>query len=154
MAAILITGMSGTGKSTALRKLAARGHPVIDTDDPGWCRLDGDDWVWDEERMTRLLDDHERAGGTVFVQGTVSNQGHFYARFDEVVLLTAPLGVMLERIAARDDNPYGKSDAERAEIERNLEAVQPLLQSGASVELDATAPVDEIADTLERLIRT
>jgi dephospho-CoA kinase len=32
MTTILVTGMSGTGKSTALAALARRGHRVVDTD--------------------------------------------------------------------------------------------------------------------------
>ncbi|MDT0444310.1 RNase adapter RapZ [Streptomyces johnsoniae] len=32
MPKVLITGMSGTGKSTALRALADRGHRAVDTD--------------------------------------------------------------------------------------------------------------------------
>jgi predicted ATPase len=36
MSRILVTGMSGTGKSSALEELGRRGFRVIDTDDPGW----------------------------------------------------------------------------------------------------------------------
>ena len=36
MTKLLITGMSGTGKTTLLRELARRGHRVVDLDDPGW----------------------------------------------------------------------------------------------------------------------
>jgi dephospho-CoA kinase len=42
--AILVTGMSGTGKSTALVELRRRGFETVDTDDPGWCEWsDADD---------------------------------------------------------------------------------------------------------------
>lgn len=33
-----MTGMSGTGKSAALRLLGARGHRVVDTDTDHWSR--------------------------------------------------------------------------------------------------------------------
>ena len=33
---MLVTGMSGTGKSTVLAELGRRGHRVVDTDAPGW----------------------------------------------------------------------------------------------------------------------
>jgi len=36
MPRVLITGMSGTGKSSALAELARRGHSVVDTDEEGW----------------------------------------------------------------------------------------------------------------------
>src|SRR5699024_5125338 len=41
-----------------------------------------------ETAIEALLDDH--AGGSLFVSGCVANQGRFYARFDAVVLLSAP----------------------------------------------------------------
>ncbi|HTZ43323.1 MAG TPA: hypothetical protein VMB79_05620 [Jatrophihabitans sp.] len=33
---VLLTGMSGTGKSTVLGELGRRGHRVVDTDYGGW----------------------------------------------------------------------------------------------------------------------
>ena len=39
MSKILVTGMSGTGKSSALAELDRRGYRVVDTDDPGMARV-------------------------------------------------------------------------------------------------------------------
>jgi adenylate kinase family enzyme len=36
MTTVLVTGRSGTGKSTALAELARRGHRVVDTDYGDW----------------------------------------------------------------------------------------------------------------------
>jgi KaiC/GvpD/RAD55 family RecA-like ATPase len=33
---ILVTGVSGTGKSSTLAQLARRGFRTVDTDEPGW----------------------------------------------------------------------------------------------------------------------
>jgi dephospho-CoA kinase len=33
---VLLAGMSGTGTSSVVRELAARGYNAVDTDD-GWC---------------------------------------------------------------------------------------------------------------------
>jgi hypothetical protein len=59
---------------------------------------------------------------------------------------------MLERVARRPTNPYGKSESERAEICWNYEEVQPLLRKSADFEIDSAAmSVHEIADFLTKL---
>ena len=80
MARVLVTGMSGTGKTTVLDELRRRGHVTLDTD------------------------------------------------------------------------PHGATPEQRAEIERNVGAVEPLLRRGASVEFDARRPVSELADLIEALV--
>jgi len=154
MTRILVTGMSGTGKSSVLQELARRGHRTVDTDSDEWCEWVTDargerDWVWREDRMDGLLAGHEN--GALFVAGCKSNQGRFYPRFDAVVLLSAPAGVLLERIAARTNNLYGKSPQERALVLEHLDIVEPLLRGAATAELDATQPLSVVADGLEAL---
>ncbi len=156
MARVLITGMSGTGKSTALRALAAHGHRTVDTDSDEWSewvRLpDGSrEWIWRADAVGALLAGHR--GGDLFVAGCKSNQGRFYDRFEQVVLLSAPAEVLLARIAARTDNPYGKRPEERAAILEHLAVVEPLLRATATAELDATAPVAAVVARLEDLAR-
>jgi broad-specificity NMP kinase len=156
MTIVLITGMSGTGKSTVLEELARRGHAAVDTDEGGWIvdvpQADGStEPLWDEPRISRLLDEH--AGDTLFLAGCVANQGSFYDRFHAVALLSAPEDVMLERLATRTTNVFGKGEAERRAVLRDLRAVEPLLRAGAGVEIDTRAPVAEVADRLETLAR-
>src|SRR4051812_45689547 len=124
MSRILLTGMPGTGKSSALAELAGRGYRVVDTDDPGWCEyrkyaeqrdeLHRGEFLWVEERMKRLLDSDD--GRSLIVAGRVQNQSKFYDRFDAVVLLSAPADVILDRVARRTTNEYGKAPLDRAEI--------------------------------------
>ena len=149
MAVVFVTGMSGTGKSSALAELARRGHRVIDTDYGGWTDESGPERRWREDRIAALLDEHD--DGALFVSGCVPNQGKFYPRFDAVVLLSAPVDVILERIASRDTNDYGKTDAERELILQDLRTVEPLLRVGATVELDSRVGLAEVANALERI---
>jgi dephospho-CoA kinase len=145
---ILVTGMSGTGKSTALAKLAERGFDVVDTDDPGWTEWNDEDggYVWREERIAELL---ARDGEvTLYVSGTVSNQGRFYPKFDAVVLLSAPAEVLLSRLDSRTTNPYGKSAEERDLILSQLAEIEPLLRATCTHEVDAAQPIEEVVADL------
>ena len=137
--------MSGTGKSTVLAELSRRGHRTVDTDYDGWLVSEG---RWDERRMDRLLADER----DVVVSGTVDNQGRFYDRFDHVVLISAHVAVLIERVAGRTDNPYGRTAAQRAEIAGFVRTVEPLLRRTATLELDGRRPVSELADVIEALI--
>lgn len=154
MSKVLVTGMSGTGKSSVLLELGQRGFRVVDTDSDEWCEwvsTDGiePDWVWREERITELLTGHDE--GALFVAGCKSNQGKFYDLFDAVVLLSAPTEVLLERIASRTTNDYGGSPQERQLILQHLEEVEPLLRATATAEIDTAKPLAEVADQLAAL---
>jgi len=140
--------MSGTGKSTALAALRERGFEVVDTDDPGWADWSDEDggYLWHEDRMAELL--ARPRDVTLFVSGTVSNQGRFYRDFDAVVLLSAPTHVLLARIESRTINSYGKTDAERALILEHLTEVEPRLRATCTHELDAARPLDEVVGDL------
>jgi shikimate kinase len=145
---VLVTGMSGTGKSTVLAELAQRGFSVVETDRAPWSEWSDADggYVWREELIEELLARDD--GETLFVSGTVSNQGRFYPRFDAVVLLSAPLEVLLRRIEERTTNGYGKSVEERAQIVTNLAEVEPLLRATCTHEIDATQPLDAVVSQL------
>ena len=65
------------------------------------------------------------------------------------MLLTAPAKVILERVARRESNAFGKRQAERDRILDDLAKVEPLLRAGATAEIDTRAPLDEVADALE-----
>jgi thymidylate kinase len=148
MRRILVTGMSGTGKSTALEELRRRGFQVVDTDEPGWTEWRAEDGgrVWREERIAELLAVDRT--GTLYVSGTVSNQGRFYPRFDAVVLLAAPADVLLGRIETRTTNHYGKTPGERDLILRHLAEIEPLLRATCTHEIDASQPVERVVAEL------
>jgi len=150
---ILVTGMSGTGKSTALKELEKRGFQVVDTDEPPWTEWRDEDggYVWREDLIDELLG--SASGPTLYVSGTVSNQGRFYSRFDAVVLLSAPADVLLRRLEGRTTNDYGKTVEERRLILGHLEAVEPLLRATCTHEIDATQPLCDVVEQLAEIGR-
>jgi dephospho-CoA kinase len=154
---VLVTGMSGTGKSSALAELGRRGFRVVDTDSTEWSEwvpLEGDpvgEWLWREDRMAELLASDDES--TLYVSGCMSNQGRFYDRFDAIVLLSAPAGVILERVGGRTTNDYGRGPGERDRILADLASVEPLLRATCTHEIDASRPLEEIVGELESIGR-
>jgi hypothetical protein len=125
---------------------------VIDTDDRGWIvethTASGLEPGWDLGQIKALIDGHRT--GWRFVAGCVANQGVVYDRFDAVVLLTAPVDVILDRVADRA-NPFGSIADDRMKIARDIGAFEPLLCAGATHEIATTAPVSEVVVALEHV---
>jgi dephospho-CoA kinase len=159
---VLITGMSGTGKSSVIVELAARGYKAVDTD---YCGLSevvtvsadeptglepGQDWVWREDRIDDLLSTEDAE--ILFLSGCAPNQGKFYPRFDHIILLTAPAGVIVERLATRTNNRYGKRPEEVARVLSHQQTIEPLLRRGAGHVVDTSAPLDQVVATVVRIV--
>lgn len=161
MRRVLLTGMSGTGKSTVIAELAARGYRAVDADEGGLSELvsvpvdeptgldPGQDWVWREDRIQALLSADD--ADVLFLGGCSPNQGRFYPQLDSVVLLTAPARVIVERLATRTTNPYGKRPEEVARVLGLLETVEPILRRGAGHVVDTDAPLDRVVAEVLRL---
>ena len=167
MTRVLITGMSATGKSSIVAELRARGYRAIDCDEPEWSEYrpnadlpGGQEWMWREDAIRALLDEHDAAAAgeagererALFVAGCASNMPQFYPRFDEIVLLTAPVSVTLARLAGRTNNDYGKSDEEREQVLHNTREVEPLLRRRATLEIDTSAPLEEVVAAILDLV--
>lgn len=146
----LITGMSGTGKSTVAAELRSLGHRAIDLDD-GWCvtRADGE-WVWDEGRVDDLLSTVDGHG--VVLAGCASNQGRFRERFDAVILLSAPIDLMLRRVRTRTNNPFGQLPEEIDQIVADHAEIEPILRATATHQVWTDRPLAAVVhDVLEIL---
>jgi shikimate kinase len=148
-AAILVTGMSGVGKSTALADLARRGFATVDTDDGPWIHVVNGEPLWHETLIEALLE--QTRPTPLFVQGTVANQGLFYNRFDAIVPLSAPMDVVFDRIERRTNNPFGKKPAERERIADDIANIESLLRQAATHEIDTTRPRTEVLNNLIRI---
>src|SRR4051812_49027255 len=109
---VLLTGMSGTGKSALVHELRLRGHAAYDADE-GFAepRADGR-WGWRADLVAELLT--QRPGRLLFFAGCSEEQAAL--PFDYRVLLTAPRSVLVERLRTRTSNSYGREDHELAQV--------------------------------------
>jgi shikimate kinase len=159
---VLITGMSGTGKSTVIAELAARGYNAVDTDYGGLSEVvsvphdqqtglgRGRDWVWREDRIQALLSAADT--DLLFLAGCAPNQGKFYPRFDHIILLSAPAHVIVERLRTRTNNPYGSSPEDITRTLELLQIVEPLLRRGAGHEVDTSVPLDQVVTQVLQIV--
>jgi dephospho-CoA kinase len=153
MTRILLTGMSGVGKSSVFAELAKRGYTAIDADSPDyseWVSVEGNptgakegkDWLWREKRVQELLDNEDTE--VLFISGCAPNMGKFFKQFDYIILLSAPVEVMLVRLQTRSTNPYGKRPEEVAQVLSNLKTIEPLLRDAASHEVNTSQSLEHV----------
>ena len=133
-------------------ELAMLGYKAIDTDD-GWCeRLPDGRQRWREDAIAALLDTED--ADVVFIAGCEENQVRFHSRFDLVILLSAPAQTMVERLAARTGDPYGKVRGDMDRILGDLAAVEPLLRKAADHEIRTTIPLADVVANVLHLTGT
>lgn len=161
MKRVLLTGISGTGKSTVVEALTGRGYTAVDADTPAYSEMvsvaedeltglgGGKDWVWRAERIQAVLDADDVP--LLFLSGTSPNQGQFYNQFDAIILLTAPADVIVQRLATRTTNPFGKRPDEVTRVLALQETIEPLLREGATHAIDSRAPLDDVVDCILRI---
>jgi shikimate kinase len=159
--------MSGTGKSTVIGELAALGYKAVDVDADEWSEWvevdfvgdprspespvqPGRDWVWREDRVRTLLSAED--ADLLFISGCAANMVKFYARFDHIVLLSAPAAVIVERLATRTNNPYGKRPDEVARVLGLIQTIEPLLRKAAGHEVDTSVPLDQVVARVLQLV--
>ena len=90
MVKVLLTGMSGVGKSTILKEISKLYHLSID--------LDYDCWIYNDDKNNTLKMDTQRIidylgkndKDTIFLAGTTENQKEIYPYLDFIITLTAP----------------------------------------------------------------
>ncbi|MEO7002346.1 MAG: shikimate kinase, partial [Ktedonobacterales bacterium] len=153
--------------STVIGALAARGYKAADADCnefSEWMAVEylGDagalgspveadrDWVWREDRIQDFLSTED--ADVLFLSGCAANMGKFLPQFDHVVLLSAPADVIVERLRTRTNNPYGKRPDEVARVLGLVESVEPVLRRVAGLEIDASAPLDDVLAMLLWLV--
>lgn len=152
MVKVLLTGMSGVGKSTILDYLNREGHLTIDLDYDGWIFFDDtiDDYVMDSSRILdfiKLNDDKN-----IFIAGTTINQKEIYPYLEFVIALTAPLEVMKERLQNRENNPFGKSEGDWSKVVDDKMHFEPRIIQSSDLTISTDKPVHDVIKEIYSLI--
>lgn len=151
---VLLTGMSGVGKSAVLDGLRERGWQTVDTDVDGLVDEHPDRTELRLAEIAAILEQprHDRP---LVLAATGEGQGELYPLIDHVVLLTAPWPVLAERLRTRPGNDFGKDPSEAERVRRDQEDYEPLLRKGADLVLDtSTHALDEVVHRLDALAAT
>lgn len=148
MTKILLTGMSGVGKSAVLTGLAGRGWRTVDADEDGLVDEYPDHTDLRLPDLEAILR-QPRHDKPLVVAATGEGQQELYPLVDHVVALTAPWPVLEQRLATRTDNDFGKDPSERQRVHADLEAYEPLIRRGADLVLDTSElSVEDVVDQI------
>ncbi|MDQ8755148.1 AAA family ATPase [Sphingosinicella sp. LHD-64] len=164
MKRILITGMSGTGKSAVIGELRRRAYRAVDLDTPQWSHWAdaapedhltpraGQDWVWREDRVRDLLS--RRDGEDLFVSGCATNMSKLFDVIDTIILLSMPLDTLMGRLAARRPGGYGHMADERRKIAELVATIEPLLRRSADHEINTARSVTDAVEDVLTLVKS
>jgi|SRR5579872_1290245 len=168
MTAVLITGISGAGKSTIAAVLAGRGLVSIDSDSDPWLARTVDSagvpvaeepavpdldwlarhsWAWDPARLDELI--RAAAPATLYVCGGAANEMELAGRFTHMILLELDEPTMLERLdAPTRDNEWGRIGDTREDLRRRRQPYQDRLRAHGAIVIDASQPLDQVVDAI------
>ena len=148
---VLLTGMSGVGKSTVLEALRERGWRTVDADADGLVDEHPDRTELRLPELRAILE-QPSPDRPLVVAATGEGQGRLYPLVDHVILLTAPWPVIDERLASRTGNGFGKDAGERERVRSDQETYEPLLRADADLVLDTSVvPLAEVVERVDTL---
>jgi hypothetical protein len=104
VAAVLITGNPGSGKTTMVAELTRLGYAAVDADDhiARWENgPEGRTWVWDRPELEHLI--QRLAPGPAFVCGIALNQRDMLEVFDHIFLLALDEETQVRRLTVAGD---------------------------------------------------
>ena len=124
MRRVLVTGMSGTGKSTALAELAKCGFQVVETDDGPWSEWSeaDDGYVWREDLIEDLLSREDERRSSSPEPSPI-----------RVASIRASTRSVLERAGRRAPAPYRDAEVQRLRQGSGACAHPPSRRGGRAV---------------------
>lgn len=89
----------------------------------------------------------------LFISGCAQNMAEAFPLIDLIILLSAPLAVVMDRLAGRSPSAYGHGEEERRKIADLIDLVEPQLRAAADIEIDTDRAVHATVDEILRIAR-
>ena len=88
----------------------------------------------------------------MFIAGCAGNMGQFLPLIDAVILLSAPVATIMERLRTRFPGSYGRVAEERRRVKDLISTIEPLLRKSADYEIDTRRPIHVTVDEILRIL--
>lgn len=164
---ILITGVSGSGKSSICGEFIKRGYRAYDIDDVeglfemrdkrtgkvfdnydnyDFEKVRHHDWVCDKDKLQKLI--QKNRNGITYYCGAASNIDEILPLFDKIFLLTASPKVLCERLSTRTSNDFGRtSEVQKWILDLQKQWEDHISEKGA-ISIDANRDLQEVTDDI------
>jgi dephospho-CoA kinase len=167
---ILITGVTGTGKSAICDELKNLGYKAFSIEDidglftmvdkktgKRFKNYDNDnfemvkqaDWICDKKKLQRLM--RKNSDGIVFYNGTASNLDDLLPLFDKIFLLKVSQKILRERLSTRTSNDFARTAEVQKWVFSWKKWWEDRIKEKGAIVIDASRPLREVAnDIIER----
>jgi broad-specificity NMP kinase len=167
----LVTGQSGSGKSSVAAELVRRGFVAYDTDEmPGVTGFDsvesGEEVAWEEighpvdfrrvawnwrlDKLQELLG----SADDVFICAITSNTVELAHLFDRVYVLVPDRETLARRLRERTNNNFGKDPAEADPVLAHNDVIADEWRPRGGIPIDASRPLEAVVDDIVGQLRT
>lgn len=167
---ILITGISGSGKSSVYRELENHGYKAYDIEDIDGLfamvnkktgkvakNYDNDnlesvkqhDWICDKKKLQQLVKNNPN--GIVFYCGVASNLDDLLPLFDVIFLLEVSPKIICKRLSTRESKEFGNTAEVQERVLNWKNWWEDHMCEKGAISIDANRDIQEVtSDILDR----